>query len=258
MSVAPERVRELIALGTMDGRTLRLEGQLDRAEYAAVDKVLRAAGGKWDRKARAHVFPGSPVDALGEFLGGGSAPKPARRTEGYVATPDRLAGEVVDLLRLRPGMSVLEPSAGCGALLRAVLRTEPDITLTAVEPNADRVRPVARELGLTVFVQRFEDYAREQHHAGRRFDRVVMNPPFAIPGEPAVWIDHVRLAWSLLAPAGRLVSIVPAGFAYRKDDRHVAMRKLVAEHGGWSDIAPGAFRPSGTDVHAAVLWLDAA
>jgi hypothetical protein len=36
-----------------------------------------------------------------------------------------------------------------------------------------------------------------------------MNPPFAVPGHPTIWIDHVRLAWRLLNPSSTDSSIHP-------------------------------------------------
>ena len=256
MSVSTDRVRELIALATMDGRTLRLEGQLDRKEYVAVDKVLTAAGGKWDRKARAHVFPGSPMDALGEYLGGGSAPKPTRTTEGYVATPDHIADLIVGyadrLADLTVAHAALEPSAGDGRLAAAILRENPDLPVVAVEPNAERAKQIA-DPRVEVLVDSIESYAAT---GPQPFDRVIMNPPFAVPGGPTVWIDHVQLAWTLLRPGGRLVSVAPAGLVQRQDRRHAAMRALVGEHGGWDYLPDDAFKASGTAVHTVVLWLD--
>ena len=38
------------------GNELKLVDQLDRQLYTRTNKVLEAAGGKWDRKAQAHLF----------------------------------------------------------------------------------------------------------------------------------------------------------------------------------------------------------
>lgn len=256
MSVATDRVREVLAGAELSGCELRLTGQLDRPTYAAVDKVLKAAGGKWDRRAGAHVFPGSAADALGDYLAGGAAPKPARTTEGYVATPDHIADMVVrehtEIADMVATAFVLEPSAGDGAFVRAIQRANPLPNITAVEPNVARARPLLD--GITELVaDTFERYAEV---APRGFDAVVMNPPFAVPGQPTVWIDHVRLAYDLVRPGGRVTAIVPAGFISRQDKRHEAMRHLVADVGGWDQLPPDAFKASGTAVSTVVIWLD--
>ena len=38
--------------------------QLDRADYTAVNKVLEALGGKWNRKEKGHVFDHCPADDI--------------------------------------------------------------------------------------------------------------------------------------------------------------------------------------------------
>ena len=55
---------------------VQLVGQLDRALYAKVNKVLEAAGGKWDRKAKAHVFGAPAADRLDQIILSGSVEVP--------------------------------------------------------------------------------------------------------------------------------------------------------------------------------------
>ena len=93
--MATDRVREILAAAEVDGLTLRLTGQLSRTDYVAANKVIEALGGKWNRKAAAHLFTVDPAAKLAEFLGGGQPPKSDRTTEGYVATPATLAAEIV-------------------------------------------------------------------------------------------------------------------------------------------------------------------
>jgi hypothetical protein len=57
---------------------------------------------------------------------------------------------------------------------------------------------------VTVVTTKFEDFARSNSDS---FDQVVMNPPFAVPGNPTIWIDHVLLAEKLLKRGGHLVAI---------------------------------------------------
>ena len=53
----PDDIRPILARSTIAGNVLTLPGQLDRETYLRVDKVLKATRGKWDRKAKGHVFP---------------------------------------------------------------------------------------------------------------------------------------------------------------------------------------------------------
>lgn len=60
MIVTPDVLAVLDVCDT-DGRSLRLPGSLERPLYLRTDKVLQAAGGKWSRGAKAHVFAGGPA-----------------------------------------------------------------------------------------------------------------------------------------------------------------------------------------------------
>lgn len=55
MKVA-EDVMAVLARAQCDGGKLVLVGQLDRKMYVAVNEVLVAAGGKWNRGQKAHLF----------------------------------------------------------------------------------------------------------------------------------------------------------------------------------------------------------
>ena len=49
-------VLAVLSRSTVVGSSLVIPDQLDRKLYVKTNKVLEAAGGKWNRKARAHVF----------------------------------------------------------------------------------------------------------------------------------------------------------------------------------------------------------
>ena len=57
MNISNE-VLAVLSNAAMDGKNLKLTGQLDRALYVATNKVLELAGGKWNRKAQGHIFEG--------------------------------------------------------------------------------------------------------------------------------------------------------------------------------------------------------
>lgn len=253
MTTAAPRTREILTAAQVNGRHVTLTGQLDRAEYVAVDGVLTALGGKWNRTAGAHVFPGCPADALAAVIAGGSVPLPARTAEGFVATPDDTASAVVmrHLPKLAPGARVLEPSAGAGAFVRAITARYPAARVVAVEPNATRAQSIPTGDGVSVVVSTLEEYAAG---APGPFDAVVMNPPFSVPGNRTIWVDHVLAAWSLMAPGGHLVAIVPAGFAHRTDRKHRQARELIDAHGGTEDLPADTFKASGVTVQACVVW----
>ncbi len=243
----------------MDGCVVRLNcGQLSRPAYVAVNKALEAMGGKWSRKESGHVFATDPAPALTAFVDGGNLAKPARTSEGYVPTPAELAADIVadytDVRRLPAGARVLEPSAGDGAFVRAILDANSQVHITAIEPNDERLDRIHEHPSVQRINSTFEEFAGS---ARQRFDAVVMNPPFAKPGAPSIWIDHVRMAFDLLAGGGRLTAIAPSGVVFRQDRKYRAIRAMVEECGGFSTLPDDAFKSSGTGVQTVVMWLDA-
>ena len=229
--------------------------------------MLVSADGGVLATATAHSDVADPVasELLAEALTSGRTPLPARARAGFVRTPDDLADELCawphhDLRWLAPGARVLEPSAGDGALVAAVLRSNPQVAVTAVEPHLVRAQACADRTAeggadVTVHVGTFEQYAASAARTGVIFDAVVMNPPFAVAGQADIWLDHLRAAWHLLRPGGRLVAVVPAGFAFRSSGIHADARAFVEHYGTHHLLPDGAFAETGAQVAARVVRM---
>ena len=70
MSRIADNILSILGECCVEGNTLFLpDRQLDRPTYQAVNKVLVNIGGKWNRKAKGHVFTdGDPAELLPQFL----------------------------------------------------------------------------------------------------------------------------------------------------------------------------------------------
>lgn len=123
-------------------------------------------------------------------------------------TPDLLAQKAVSwLLRdgyLWTGMSVLEPSAGRGAWVRAARQIEPS-HVVACDIDSDRMPDLSQEACEPVLA----DFAT--HEFGRRFDAIIGNPPF-VHAEA-----HVRRALGLRDPVGVVAFLLRLAFLESKD-----------------------------------------
>lgn len=249
-------VRTVLADVEITGHRLVLPTWLDRTEYKKVDQVLRNLGGTWSRYEKAHVFPEDPGPLVSAVVETGEAPGPARTEEGYVATPIDLADEMVfqhsNIGDLDGGV-VLEPSAGDGSLVHAIQAANSAATVVCIEPNEKRAFDIERRND-PIYLGRLEEYLHEDPDAWpMEFDAVVANPPFSLPGRPTAWIEHTWHAWDLLKPGGRLVSLAPAGLAFREDRKHRGIRALIANAGGgWHELDEKAFN----GVRTVVFWVD--
>jgi hypothetical protein len=225
--------------------------------------VLRDLGGRYrSGRTGGYVFADDPAAGLARVLDGGSPSD--RVAEGFVRTPDGLADrlclEFARIDALPEGSRVLEPSAGDGAIVHAVHRANPGVDVTAVETDRERLSRVFPSGGPVRFWPKsFEEFGKAFFgalggDAYPWFDAVVMNPPFSVPGNRTIWVDHVELAWAMLRPGGRLAAVVPAGFGYRADRAHERIRGLAREHGGADELPDGTFKAGGTAVRTCVLW----
>ncbi|GHJ45867.1 hypothetical protein Cs7R123_32090 [Catellatospora sp. TT07R-123] len=251
-----ERTRELLSAAVVDGNRVRITEQVSAEAYAPVKKILAALGGAWAPAVKATVFPQAvdPAALIVHTLDTGVIPLHPRRAEGFVRTPNDLADRLcsyphTDLAWLPPSARVLEPSAGDGALVAAILRANPDVQVTAVEPNPTRAA-VTATLGRQVDVRTttLEVFAQQAMTANGLFDAVVMNPPFGTASDPHVWMDHLRMAWVMLRPGASLVAVVPNSIAYRNDAKHRTIRDFIEHHGSHQPLPHDAFAISGTLV----------
>ena len=163
---------------------------------------------------------------------------------GYFPTPPSVIDLMLDHARIEAGHSVLEPSAGSGAIVD--ICPEP-AKVVCYEKNAS-LREILDLKGYRVEGSDFFD-----SDPVRRFDRIVMNPPF----EKQQDLDHVEVAYLRLKPGGRLVAIMSASVEFRDNGKTKAFRQLIDDNGGEiHKLEPGAFKESGTGVNAVLVVID--
>jgi hypothetical protein len=166
---------------------------------------------------------------------------------GYFPTPKVVVARMLEAADIRPGMNVLEPSAGKGNIADAIREAEPEANLETVEQQ----RTLAKILEAKGHKIAGEDFFAYEGQP----DRIVMNPPF----ENGQDIDHVRRAYDLVKPGGRVVAIMSEGPFFRNDKKAVAFRDWLDEIDGTSEKLPeGAFKSSerSTGVNTRLVILD--
>jgi predicted RNA methylase len=149
-----------------------------------------------------------------------------------------------------PGRRILEPSAGEGAIVAALLSLGAEVV--AVEYDASRVATLrARFPGITIVQGDF--LAMSPAQIGF-FDGVAMNPPFSLAGQPQADIDHVMHAATFAHRGGVVAAIVSQGVEFRDDKKSQTFRAFVAKHRGSIETLPAqSFREVGTDVGSSLV-----
>ena len=191
------------------------------AAEAAVVLFIRRHGRAMRRHAGAG--PDGP-SAMLRMLGAVAALEPShtRRSEEQVrlqqfSTPLPLAYAALQAAAIRPGDVVLEPSAGTGML--AVMAECALGSRAAGNLHLNEIADVRRALLCRLFPETLVTGVNAENAAdrlpGARPTVVIMNPPFsATPGVHSIRHDadlrHVRSAFSMLPPGGRLVAVTSA------------------------------------------------
>jgi len=224
-------------------------GQLDRKVYEKTSKVLESLGGKWNRKAKAHLFDAAAQDEL-EAVIENRGYVDRKQDLGFFETPDDLADEVVRLAEIENGMLCLEPSAGTGQLIRAARRAAPQSSFMAIEID-ERHREALGDMAVVIIRDFISMNVIREFECG--VCRILMNPPH---GGNQRDIDHVLHAWQFLKPGGRLVAITSLGWTFRTNRKSVEFREFVEANGWWQPAPEGAFKESGTMARTCIVLLD--
>jgi hypothetical protein len=195
------------------------------------------AGGAWDWRMAYDLMQAAAIQVV--LRGDGAAGDIAaakllasrlltetRRSEQQIrlqqfSTPLPFAAMVVRAAAIRKGETVLEPSAGTGALAAFAARAGATLLLNEIDPFRQR---------LLCAVFGGEVTGHDGEHIDDLLqtpdlpDVVVMNPPFASSVDRSrdkhIAAKHLIAAAKRLAPGGRLVAIMPQGFTSERDAAH--------------------------------------
>lgn len=218
--------------------------KLDRAEYQAVNKVLEMLGGKWNRKAKGHIFDYDPEEAIEAAIISGDV-EDTKKVFQFFPTPRIVAETLCDLAELDENSIVLEPSCGKGNIADVILERKPAI-LECVELNTE-MKKYLDEKPYTVHYGDFLEYESDTI-----YNRIVMNPPFTKHQD----IKHVMKAFELLADGGILVAVMSPSPFFRTDKISVDFRNFIDEHNAdVIEIPEGSFKESGTTIRTCIVKI---
>jgi hypothetical protein len=194
---------------------------------------------------QAHVFEHSPQDKLAGIAETGTVL--TRKCYEFFWTPPALSSRLIQLLDLKPGMTMLEPHAGQGALAMAAAEVLGKDAITCYELMPENVSHLQR-LGFSI--EGPADFLEVK--PGKLYSRIAANPPFS-GGRDAV---HMRHAFQFLEPGGLFAGITSTHWVKAKDAPSRAFAQFVEEHAVHVEERPaGEFSAAGTDVPTMLVLL---
>ena len=232
---------------TVEGNVVKLPNiQLDRNEYLEVKKALELIGGKWKGgKVAGFVFATDPTDLLNQVANGEK--RNLKKEFQFFATPEKLADELVEIAELEQHDTILEPSAGQGAIIKAINKVcdcVPDC-FELMDVNTT----ILNKSGLR-FKLLGDDFFK---HNGKTYSKIIANPPFTKNQD----IDHLKEMFEVLGRGGRLVCITSESWVNGSQKKQVAFRDWLEElDAEVIDIEKGAFKESGTMVGGKIVVVN--
>lgn len=179
----------------------------------------------------------------------GSAPRSVSVYQLF-QTPAEIAAQLVQTLDLQPGARVLEPSAGLGRLIDAIIASASDpyrrvpfaepksVEIVAVEQSPNCAAELYRQERDRVRILQRDFLSVTPAELGT-FDAIAMNPPFHLRSD----IKHIMHALAFLSPGGRIAALCMA-----TQHRREAFRAFT-----WTDLPRNSFAQEGTGVDVALI-----
>lgn len=210
-------MRDFLSMCMITERTLRMPRKIGFIGNAAKYLLRGSCAAKYDEQRKVFTFGFDPRPMLGMAIATGQytpAFGPKWCKSDRMCTHD-MAASLVEFADVQ-GKTVLEPSAGFGAIVEACGHVGA-ASVDAIEFNPLYI-PELEEKGIDAKAMDFLAL-----NTKKRWDRIVMFPPMDYTGG-----HHVLKSISLLAPGGRMVALMPdARFAFWRQQQHAFKSEAV-------------------------------
>lgn len=174
----------------------------------------------------------------------------SRNREGvdYFPTPEPLGYKMMEWANMGEGDTVLEPSAGHGAIARYAPKGN---QMVAIEPSQSLFTKLQLKAG--GLGRKFQNTIFENYDISNKHDVVVMNPPFGTAGATA--IAHLGKAFKHLEEGGRVVALIPRGSTDKKFDKWIEGEKTAVMRAE-VELPDIVFKQAGTNIVCRVVVVD--
>lgn len=238
---------------TVEGLIVKLPPErLDRNVYAEVKKALELIGGKWKGgKTYGFVFKADPTDLLQQIANGEK--RNLKKEYQFFATPVALAKRMAEMAELgetedQPYGDILEPSAGQGAIVKAIhAATDNAVTVYCYE-LMDINREILSKMSGVKLVG--DDFMKAASIV--QYNRIIANPPFTKNQD----IDHIRLMYNLLKPGGIMVTLSSPSWTFGSQKKQVEFKQWLTDVGAHTEEIPAdTFKESGTSIRTVLIKI---
>ena len=222
-------------------------GQLDRKEYLEVKNKLELIGGKWKGgKTQAFIFEQNPKELLDKICDGENIN--LKKEFQFFETPEKIADNLVYYADIQNYDTVLEPSAGRGAILKAIAKISPVVPCCYEIMDLNKTMLIKTGLNYRLLG---EDFLNNDDNL--EYSKIVANPPFSKNQD----IKHIYEMWNRLARGGRIVTIASAHWKNCDNKKEKEFREwLENKDAEIIGLENGEFKESGTMIKMCIIILN--
>lgn len=239
-------LQESLSRCRIDGNILHLppigDGML--ANYKDVRTALLNAGAKYKRNT--FVFPNDAQPYIDRLMNGDKVN--IKKEFQFFGTPAELADKLVGLAEIKHDDIILEPSAGQGAIIKAIHRVFPNKRVIWCELMDINQNVLFQLQDKQTFLQ--PDFLTIKSFPF--YEKIIANPPFSNNQD----IDHIRKMYEVCKVGGRIVSIASNSWRTSSSKKKKAFADWLNDiNADIEDIPRGAFKESGTTVGGCIITI---
>lgn len=239
-----KELNESISKMLVNGCRLELPKDEQFSNYAQVKKVLQRAGGKYNKCG--FLFQ-EDAQTIKDKLLGGDVLNDKKKFQ-FFPTPLEVVNLLLHEAEVVSGMSVLEPSAGQGAIVESVKSIGGVVDMVELMPS--NVKMLNEKYGTCLTPTDFLYLDPDKHNV--KYDRIIANPPFTKNQD----VDHVNHMYKFLKVGGVLVSIMSRSWLQGSQNKQKAFKEWLDSVGGVvTEIPEGAFKSSGTNIATVMVKI---
>lgn len=234
-----------VSIGKMivNGKRLELPSDEQFKNYASVKKALILAGGKYSKCGFTFLDDAQKVK---DRLVGGEAINDKKKFQ-FFPTPEKIVDMLVEMADVNESMTVLEPSAGQGAIADKIFSIGAHASMIELMP--ENVKVLNRKYNLGLFPTDFLSVNPEDHV---EYERVIANPPFTKNQD----VDHVLHMYKFLSAGGILVSVMSKSWINGSQKKQIAFKKwLGSVDSEVTHVDEGEFKSSGTNIATVIVKI---
>lgn len=240
-------VEEILKHCTLENSILKLPAvQFNKKSYAEAKKWIEEAGGSWQGgKIQGFTFPFNPERVFSILKEGKRCD--LQKDFQFFETPADIADWLVMLAGgIYEGDTVLEPSAGRGALIKAIHRACPSVMVECYELMSEN-REFLCSMPNVILLG--EDFTKDNTGS---YSKIIANPPFSGNQD----IDHVWMMYKRLEEGGTLAAITSPHWKFASEKKCIDFRNWLEEiHGQVFEIGAGEFKNSGTAISTMAIVI---